>query len=268
MLPKLIDAGSFYLPTYGVMVAVAFLIAIWLTGKLARRVGLDSETVTNLAMYCALVGMLGAKLAMFAFDWRIYGSDPSQIFTMDTLQAAGVYQGGLLLALGFAVLYIRRNGLPGWSTADVFAPGLALGHAIGRLGCLAAGCCWGAVCRRPWAITFEKPDAHELTGVPLGIPLHPTQLYESLAEFVIFGFLYYRFGRRKREGEILGWYLVLYSGVRFAVEFFRNHEQDLVSGLSLTQWISLGTLMAGAWLLLRRGATTSPHVPAPAGQVK
>jgi phosphatidylglycerol---prolipoprotein diacylglyceryl transferase len=214
-------------------------------------VGLPSETVTNLAIYCALVGMLGAKLAMFAFDWRIYLEEPSQIFTIETLQAAGVYQGGLLLALGFAFVYMRRNALPGWLTADVFAPGLALGHAIGRLGCLAAGCCWGAVCDRSWAITFNKPDAHQLTGVPLGVPLHPTQLYESLSEFVIFGFLYHRFARRNRDGEILGWYLALYSSVRFVVEFFRNHEQSLVAGLSLTQWISLGTLTVGMWLLIR-----------------
>ncbi|HYP07327.1 MAG TPA: prolipoprotein diacylglyceryl transferase [Bryobacteraceae bacterium] len=267
MLPKLIDAGSFYLPTYGVMVATAFLIAIWVTGKLAKRAGLASETITNLAIYCALVGMLGAKLAMFAFDWRLYLGEPSQIFTVETLQAAGVYQGGLLLAIGFAIVYMRRNGLPAWLTTDVFAPGLALGHAIGRLGCLAAGCCWGAVCHRPWAITFTKPDAHELTGVPLGIPLHPTQLYESLAEFAIFGFLYHRFGRRRRDGEILGWYLVLYSSVRLVVEFFRNHEQSLVAGLSLTQWISLTTLVAGIWLLLRPSRlTTAPSYVA--GQVK
>jgi phosphatidylglycerol:prolipoprotein diacylglycerol transferase len=254
MLPKLIDTGSFYLPTYGVLVAAAFLVAIWLTGKLARRANLNAETVTNLAIYCALVGMGGAKLAMFLFDWRQYSSDPSQIFTLATLQAAGVYQGGLLLALAFAFVYMRKHGLPGWLTADVFAPGLALGHAIGRLGCLAAGCCWGASCDRSWAITFRSMDAHELTGVPLGVPLHPTQLYESLAEFAIFGFLYYRFGRRRRDGEILGWYLTLYSSVRFVVEFFRNHEQSLVAGLSLTQWISIGTLLFGLWLLLRPAA--------------
>jgi phosphatidylglycerol:prolipoprotein diacylglycerol transferase len=267
MLPKLIDAGSFYLPTYGVMVATAFLIAIWLTGKLAARVGLKAETVTNLAIYCALVGMLGAKLAMFAFDWRTYLLHPSEIFTLETLQAAGVYQGGLLLALVFAFAYMRQNNLPGWLTADVFAPGLALGHAIGRLGCLAAGCCWGAVCHRPWAVTFSNPDAHELTGVPLGVPLHPAQLYESIAEFAIFGFLYHRFGRRRRDGEILGWYLVLYSSVRFVVEFFRNHEQELVAGFSLTQWISLATLLFGVWLLFRpAGATSEPDYAA--GHVK
>jgi phosphatidylglycerol---prolipoprotein diacylglyceryl transferase len=251
MLPKLIDTGGFFLPTYGVLVAVAFLIAIWLTGKLAIKAGLQSDKVTNLAIYCALAGMAGAKLLMFVFDWRTYLLNPSEIFTLSTLQAAGVYQGGLLLAIVVAFFYMRHNGLPGLLTADVFAPGLALGHAIGRLGCLAAGCCWGSVCHRPWAITFTNPDAHEITGVPLGIPLHPAQLYESIAELLIFGFLYHRFHQSRGNGEIIGWYLLLYSAVRFVVEFFRNHEQSLVAGLSLTQWISAATFAAGLWLWVR-----------------
>ena len=258
MFPKLIEIGGFYIPTYGVLVAIAFLVAIWLTGKLAAKAGLKAESVTNLAIYCALAGMAGAKLLMFVFDWRTYLLNPSEIFTISTLQAAGVYQGGLLLAILFAFLYMRHTGLPGLLTADVFAPGLALGHAIGRLGCLMAGCCWGSECQRPWAITFTNPDAHELTGVPLGVPLHPAQLYESMAELFIFAFLYKRFHRVHRNGDIIGWYLVLYSSVRFVVEFFRNHEQNLVGGLSLTQWISLGTLLAGALLLLR--PRTAPAV--------
>lgn len=252
MLPKLIDTGGFFLPTYGVLVATAFLVAIWLTGKLAAKAGLKAETVMNLAIYCALAGMAGAKLLMFVFDWRTYLLNPSEIFTVSTLQAAGVYQGGLLLAIIVAVIYMRRNGLPGLRTSDVFAPGLAIGHAIGRMGCLAAGCCWGSECSRAWAITFRNPDAHELTGVPLGVPLHPAQLYESLAEVVIFAFLYRRFHQSHKDGEIIGWYLLLYSSVRFVVEFFRNHEQGLIAGLSLTQWISLGTLGAGIWLVTRR----------------
>ena len=251
MFPKLIDTGSFFLPTYGVMVAIAFLVAIWLTGRLAAKAGLKSESVTNLAIYCALAGMAGAKLLMFVFDWRTYLLHPSEIFTISTLQAAGVYQGGLSLAIVFAIFYMRRTGLPGLATADVFAPGLAIGHAIGRIGCMMAGCCWGSVCHRPWAITFTNPDAHELTGVPLGTPLHPAQLYESIAEFIIFGFLYRQFHRDHRDGDIIGWYLVLYSAVRFTVEFFRNHEQELVASLSLTQWISVATLLAGIFLLLR-----------------
>jgi len=253
MLPKLIEFGSFFLPTYGVLVALAFLVAIWVTSKLALRDGLDPEKITNLAVYCAVSGLIGAKLFMFLFDWRDYLSGARPIFSIETLQAAGVYQGGLLLAVITAAVYMRKNGLPGWITADAFAPGLAIGHSIGRLGCFAAGCCWGDRCDRPWAVVFRREDAHELTGVPLNLPLHPTQLYESGAELVIFGFLWWYSHRTHREGSVIGWYMLLYSAVRFGVEFVRNHEQELVAGLSLTQWISLGTLLAGIWLVIRRG---------------
>ena len=250
MFPKLISYGDFFLPTYGVMVALAFLAALWIIGRLGREAGLPSEPLMNLGIYCALAGMLGAKLMMFAFDWQIYWNDPRQIFSRETLQAMGVYQGGLILALLTGILYMRRAKLPPLVTSDVFAPGLALGHAIGRIGCFAAGCCWGKECTRPWAVTFTSPDARQLTGVPLGVPLHPTQLYESLAEALIFLYLYRRFHQPHREGSIIGLYLILYSTVRFAVEFVRNHEQALPFNgpLSLTQWISLGTLAAGIWL--------------------
>ena len=266
MFPKLIETGSFYLPTYGVLVAAAFLFAIWVTGRLGARAGLRAELITNLAVYCALAGMIGAKLLMFLFDWSEYASDPSQIFSFNTLQAAGVYQGGLLLALLTAFAYMRHMGMPPLITSDVFAPGLALGHFIGRLGCFAAGCCWGQPTSGYWGVTVTDPDAHQLTGVPLGIALHPTQLYESFAELALFGFLYWRFGRPHRPGTIIGLYLVLYSVVRFAVEFLRHHEQALPFGgpLSLTQWISLGTLLLGLALLLRRGAS----VPAPVTAVR
>src|SRR5258708_4168085 len=257
MYPKFFSYGSFFLPTYGLMVALAFLTALWLSGRLARRAGLDQETVMNLGIYCALAGMLGGKLAMFAFDWQIYWNDPKQLFSKETLQAMGVYQGGLLLALIVATLYIRHKHLPPLLTFDVFAPGIALGHAIGRIGCFAAGCCWGKECDRPWAVTFRNPDAHELTGVPLNVPLHPTQLYESLAEFIIFWILYTRFARPHRDGAIIGLYLILYSSVRFVVEFFRNHEQALTAGLSLTQWISAATLLLGIWLMFNRPRQTA-----------
>ena len=112
MLPKLIDTGSFFLPAYGVLVALAFLAAIWITGRLARTVGLSTDKVTNLAIYCALAGMIGAKLLMFAFDWRMYAANPSELFALSTLQAAGVYQGGLILAIVTAIWYMRSAGLP------------------------------------------------------------------------------------------------------------------------------------------------------------
>ncbi len=252
MFPKLISIGSFFLPTYGVLVALGFLAALWITVKLAKRAGLPQEAVTNLAIYCALGGLAGAKLFMFLFDFRDYWNDPKSIFTLSTLQAAGVFQGGLVGALIVAVLYMRHAHLPAFETFDVFAPGIALGHAIGRIGCLAAGCCWGSECHLPWAITFTNPQANQLTGVPLNVPLHPAQLYESLAEAIIFGVLWRRIRKAHAAGEIFGLYLILYSSVRFVVEFVRNHEQGLHLGLSLTQWISLATLAAGIWLVLRR----------------
>lgn len=266
MFPKLISIGSFFLPTYGVLVALGFLAGIWLTTKLARRAGIDPEKVNNLAIYCALTGLAGAKLLMFIMDFDYYAKDLSRIFSFDTLLSAGVYYGGFLAAFLFAWAYMRRQNLPWLKTADVFAPGVALGHAIGRLGCFAAGCCWGSVCERSWAVTFENPAAHDLTGVPLGIPLHPAQLYESALVAGLALFLYRRSLQPHREGRILAFYLVLYAIIRITVEFFRFHEQALPWGgpLTWTQWIAVGLGLLGAWVLYR----TRQPAPVPAATAR
>ena len=192
-------------------------------------------------------GIVGAKLFMFLFDFGYYASHPGEIFTLETLQAAGVFHGGFLVALIVGFLYMRRESLPVLPTMDVFAPGVALGHAIGRLGCFAAGCCWGKQCDLPWAVRFHTDQA---APVPLNVPLHPAQLYESAANLFIFAILYLRFNRIHRPGSVIGLYLVLYSTARFIIEFFRDHEQSLVGPFSLTQWIALAFLALGAAILL------------------
>jgi prolipoprotein diacylglyceryl transferase len=252
MFPKLVEINGFFVPTYGFLVAVAFLVGLWVTTRLARRTGANAEVITNLAIYCALAGIVGAKLFLFLFDAGYYLQNPGEILSLSTLQAGGVFHGGLILALITAIYYMRANKLSGFATADLFAPGLALGHAIGRIGCFAAGCCWGSRCDRSWAVTFTNPHAHDIVGVPLGVPLHPSQLYEAGAELLIFGILYRAIGRPHRPGSILGLYLVLYSIARFLVEFVRAHEQPLVYGLSLAQWIAAGLFVTGAWLVYRR----------------
>jgi len=252
MFPRLISIGNFWVPTYGVLVAMGFLVALFITVRLAKSAGLAPDLIANLGIYCGIAGLLGGKLAMFLFDWRTYWNHPDQIFTRETLQAAGVYQGGLVLALIVAAWYMHHHRLPWLETLDVFAPGVALGHGIGRLGCLAAGCCWGVPTKLPWGIVFRNPQANEMTGVPLGVPLHPTQVYEALAEAAIFGFLLWRIRRPHPAGEIMGLYLVLYSVARFLIEFVREHEQATQLGLSLTQWIAIGTFLLGIWLLLNR----------------
>jgi len=259
LLPKLVEIGKFYIPTYGVLVALGFLLGLWITVRLARRSGLNPDLITNLAVYVALAGLLGAKLLMIWFDWP-----DVQIFSLSFLQAAGVFQGGLVLAVIVAFLYVKRSGLPFLKTADTFAPGIAAGHAIGRLGCFAAGCCWGKETKLPWAVTFHNPQAWALTGVPLETPLHPSQIYEFGAEAMLFGFLYWRFQKAHEPGKIIGLYLVISSIARFLIEFTRFHEQALPFGLplSITQWIAIGVALAGALLLVpRRSALLKQSKP-------
>ena len=155
-----------FLHSYGALVALGFLAALWMAARLARPAGLDADAVVNLGIYCALSAIVGAKIMMFLVDIPYYSRYPSEIFTLGTLQAGGVFYGGLIAALAVAWWYMRKTRLPGLKTADVFAPGIALGHGIGRLGCFSAGCCWGIEWHLPWAVTFTNPVANHLVGVP------------------------------------------------------------------------------------------------------
>ncbi len=261
MYPKLISFGPYFIPTYGVLVALGFLAGLMVTIRLASRAGISADKITNLAVYCAISGVLGAKLFMFLFDFSYYAHNPGEIFSLSTLQAAGVFHGGFIAAMITAVLYMRSAQLPVLKTMDLFAPGVALGQAIGRLGCFAAGCCWGRECDLPWGVHFRSDFA---APVPLDKALHPVQLYESIPNFFLFLLLYKLAQREHPAGKIIGLYLTLYSALRFSVEFFRNHEQSLVLNLSLTQWISLGLLGLGlAILFSTRNAPAANLMDAP-----
>ncbi len=262
MLPRLFHIGSYSQATYGVLVAIAFLVALSVVARLARRAGLNSDQVVNLGILCGLSAIVGAKLMMYLIDIPYYVQNPGEILSLSTLQAGGVFYGGLIAALIASTVYMRRHRLPPLLTADVFAPGIALGHSIGRLGCFAAGCCWGLPTSLPWGVTFTNPIAHELVGVPLDIKLHPTQLYESAAELIIFAILYWRIRRPHAPGAIISLYLILYSAVRFLVEFVRYHEQANPFGgpLNTSQWISLLLAGLGAAYFLRRRTHPVPAV--------
>jgi len=251
MYPEIFHIG--FLHTYGVLVAAAFLAGLWLAARLARHAKLNSDAVTNLGIYCALAAIAGAKLMMFLIDIPYYVQHPGEIFSLSTLQAGGVFYGGLVAALGVAFWYMRRTGLPALPTADVFAPAIALGHGIGRLGCFSAGCCWGKETSLPWAVTFTSPEANRLVGVPLGVGLHPTQLYEAAAEFAIAAILLWRIRRPHAAGAIIGLYLMLYATARFLVEFVRYHEQANPWGtpLDTSQWISLVLFAIGGFWYFR-----------------
>lgn len=259
MLPHLFAT----LPTYGLIKAVAFLLGLWCAWKLSRRAGLDPLAVLRLGVYCLLAAALGGRLLGLVQSSARFLQRPAELLQAETWRPAGAFYGGLLAGILTTIVYLRHHKLPGLETADVIAPSLALGQSIVRMGCFAAGCCWGKETQLPWAVTFTNPAAHRLTGVPLGIPLHPTQLYQSLAQAIFFVVLWRRFQRRHRPGAILGLYFVLEGVSRFLVDFVRASASPNPFGWILTDMQWLAAALAGAGMVLLRPATVFPDLLQP-----
>ena len=180
------------------------------------------------------------------FEWGLLFPEPRANFLLGTLQAGGTFYGGFFAALFFAVYYIRMNQMPMGKTLDVFAPALALGHAVGRLGCFAAGCDYGKPTQSFLGVIYSNPVSHDLVGVPLGLRLHPTQLYEAAGNLVIFPGLLLAHRGKTRDGSIFLWYLLFYGALRFTVEMFRGDpgRGSYFGGLlSLPQLMSIAAAM-------------------------
>jgi phosphatidylglycerol---prolipoprotein diacylglyceryl transferase len=259
VIPELFTVGPFTVYTYGVLLAAAYLLGLRLAMLRARTRGLDPTRMLDLGIYIIISALVGAKALLVLVEWDHFTASPREFLSL--ARSGGVFYGGLILAVSVAFWYIRRHRLPFWQTCDVFAPGIALGHAVGRLGCLAAGCCYGRPTTVAWAITFTNPAAEANVGTPLGVPLHPTQIYESAAEFLIL-LLLVATERRGRAfpGRTFWLYMLLYAISRFIIEFYRGDPRGLVLGvLSTSQFISvvLVPLSLGmlAWLARRPEAT-------------
>ena len=257
MYPKIMDVGPVTIHTYGLLLAVAFIAGIWVTSRNAKKAGLDPDRIWNMGLIIIFAALVGAKVLLFLSDFSYYSQNPREIFSLSTLRSTGVYYGGLLLALGAAAIYVRKSRLPALMVADLAAPGIALGQAIGRIGCLSAGCCYGKPTTMPWGITFTSKYAFDNVGVPLNTPLHPTQIYESVATFLLFLFLTWRLAHKHLTGQILLEYLMLYGVARFVIEFFRDDDRGFVLNglLSTSQLISIVTFLGSAVFyvyLLRR----------------
>jgi phosphatidylglycerol:prolipoprotein diacylglycerol transferase len=248
------------LPTYGTLLAIAFLTALWVAQKRARRLQVDPNTVTDLWIASLIAGVIGSKLLLYLLNIEDYLAHPAAILT--SLRSAGVFYGGLLAAIGVCVVLVRRRGLDGWQVGDVLAPAIALGQSIGRLGCFAAGCCWGRATSLPWAVTFTNPRAHEITGVPLGVPLHPTQIYLSLADLAAFGILTWVSSRRSFRGQIILLYLILYALLRGSIEALRDDPRGGFAGLSTSQILSILVGIAAAILYVWRARQPGAAVEA------
>jgi phosphatidylglycerol:prolipoprotein diacylglycerol transferase len=266
VFPRLFHVGSFSLPTYGLLVSIGVLLGLWISVRNSAKQGINPDDAWNLGILVVLCGIVGAKILYIVVDWGYYMSHPSEIFSLGTLQAGGVFSGGLIAAFAAAAWYIRKHRMPALSTCDAFAPGLAIGHAIGRVGCFAAGCCWGKPTHAFWGITFSSPLAHAWVGTPLGEALEPTQLFESAIELANFFILTWMLKRRKFEGQVMGTYLILYGVARYFLEFLRDDpgRGSVFGGIMTgTQLISVGLVITGGLMWwLRSGAPKS--VPAQA----
>lgn len=239
MHPILFSLGPITIYSYGVLLAAAYLLGLGMAVRRARAVGLDGNRVLDLGIWVIIAALVGAKALLFVVDFEHFTSSWDEFTTL--LRSGGVFYGGLIAAVVVCIYQLRKHRLPLWQSGDLFAPGIALGYMVGRLGCLLAGCCYGRPTEVAWAITFTDPAANLNVGTPLNVPLHPTQAYESIAGLVIFVALL-AFERRGRSfpGRTFWMFVLLYSVSRFIIEFYRGDDRGFVFDMvSTSQAISL-----------------------------
>jgi phosphatidylglycerol:prolipoprotein diacylglycerol transferase len=258
MHPVLFEFGPVKIFTYGFMLALAFLTAIYISGREAQRLGLPVAKFYDLCFFIIVAALVGSRLVYVIMELPTFLARPWKIFAL--WEGGLVFHGGLILALGVAVYYIRRHHLPWRLTLDALAVGMPMGQFFGRIGCFMAGCCWGSPSDLPWAVTFLNPQS--LCPVR-GVPLHPAQLYEALLALGIFGVIYGFRTRKRYPGQLIMIYFCLAGMVRFVVEFFRSSEDYrgpiIWDAMPLTQVLALGiALVSGALLLWYNWRMSAP----------
>ena len=265
MHPILLELGPITIYSYGVLLAAAYLLGLWMAVKRAKAAGMDPARIMDLGIWVIIAALVGAKALLFIVDFEHFTSSWQEFMTL--LRSGGVFYGGLIAAIVVCIWQLRKHRLPLWASGDLFAPGIALGYMVGRLGCLMAGCCYGKPTDAAWAITFTDPVANLNVGTPLNVALHPTQLYESAAGLVILLVLLWL---ERRPGHFPGrtfWsFALLYGVLRFIIEFYRGDDRGFVFNmLSTSQFISVILVPLSLFMLwyLRRPArpAEAPEVP-------
>jgi len=251
MHPVLFNIGGWPVYSYGVLLAAAYLAGLQLAVIRARKAGLDGAKVMDFGIYLIIAALVGAKLMLVVVDFDYYRANPKEILSL--ARAGGVFYGGLIAALVVGLLLVRRYKLPVWKTGDLIAPGIALGHVIGRIGCLMAGCCYGRPTTVPWAITFHNPLAGLNVGTPLEVPLHPTQLYDAGTELIILiGLLATEKKGKPFAGRTFWLYMLLYAITRYVVEIYRGDDRGVYfSTFSTSQLVSLAIVPISVFMLWR-----------------
>src|SRR5262245_42307713 len=257
MHPILFEIGNWPVYSYGVLLALAYLAGLQLAVFRARRAGVDPARIMDLGIYLIIAALVGAKLMLVIVDYKYFQAQPRELLSL--VRAGGVFYGGLLAAFATGMFLVGRYKLPLWTTADLIAPGIALGHVVGRIGCLLAGCCYGKPTSVPWAITFTDPVASVNVGTPLNYPLHPTQLYDAGAELIILFVLLFTERRgRPFPGRTFWLYMLLYAISRYIIEIYRGDERGIIVGLSTSQFVSVVLVPVSIYMLWRLRARRGP----------
>lgn len=261
MHPVLLDLGTvagvpLRITSYGAAMLTAMIVGWWLVRQLGRRVDPEAPW-TDLVLGLLVSGLLGAKVLLALVELPDLLAGRASL--RGVLLAGGVWLGGVAAAVVYAVWFFRRYRLDPGQTFNVLFVAVPLGHAIGRVGCLLAGCCYGDACSLPWAITYHEPLARELSGTPLGVPLHPTPVYESLVELFNFAVCLALWRRRPPPWTIPAVWLGLYGVERFGLEIFRGDPRGALGPLSTSQWLALAMVAAAAVLWARRVRPAGPR---------
>ena len=220
MFPILFKLGPITIHTYGFMLALGVGFGFWFLFVQAKKQALPASRLVDMAFYTIIISMIGAKIVLFVGDFSYYIKYPSELLSL--ARSGGVFQGGLTFGLLFALWYLHKHHIPTWKAADIIGPAVAFGHGFGRLGFFSAACCFGRECSLPCVVVFHNEYSHNLTGIPLQIPLHPTQLYESALNFLNFFILFTIFKKKKFDGQVFSFYIINYSIIRYFVEFYRG----------------------------------------------
>ncbi len=258
MHPILFQIGSFPVGTYGLLLALGFFGGTALAQRQGKLDGLKPAAITDLAIAILVAAILGSKLLMILVGlFTPAGQDGAMafrdIFTMSTLRAGGAIHGGIIAATLVFFWKLRKGqGLPLRVTGDALVPGVALGQAIGRLGCFSAGCCYGTETHLPWAVTFTNPVAQAFSGTPLDVPLHPVQLYNCFENLLVMTILLIARKRRGFEGQIFALYFMVEGLGRIITETWRG-DGDRGTGWLGWAWLSTGRATGLAFMLLGAG---------------
>jgi phosphatidylglycerol:prolipoprotein diacylglycerol transferase len=239
MFPNLFSIGPLTIHTYGLFVVLGFAVGSLVIFKLGKAQRIKSQQVMDIGFIVILMAIVGSRLAYVAINFSYYKAHPTDIIKI--WEGGLVFSGGLVAVVLVMTWYLRRHHLSFWKVGDLCAPGIAIGQAIGRLGCFMAGCCYGKPTYLPWAVTFTHPQSL----APLNTPLHPTQLYSALSGFIIFLVLMLLNARKQFQGQVFIWFLILHSTARLFMERFRGDERGFIAGteMSMTQLLTLLALL-------------------------